>query len=396
MNTIKQIIVCSNLFFILFLSQCDFNNHEKKSKWEIRNTQILSKKINLSIDTIFLNHPNSSFQGFFEMDNNKILFFDNLFASVGVFDINGNFISTYLGKGQGPKDCQGINSWVKNGNTNLIFRGFAIYKYTNEWERYKTLVLNTIPTISKLDLENNPKPDYIDIYEVKYFHNHHSMLDSTYVLFNIESTHPKFNGYFSNVSKEYYKNANILAKVNIKNGRWIENKGHYSDYYFTHPNIPNFANWSYDYDGNNIYLNFEADSLIYVFDKNVKPLFAFGLKGNNMNQNYIQTKNYDDAMKIFHVERERKGFYSDIKHIKDKDLTFRCYTIGNKSIQSLEDEYNNIRRMQIYKHEKLVADIKVPKRFRIIGYDSTFIYADGIVNTVEEKLAFYRFKIPNL
>ena len=52
--------------------------------------------------------------------------------------------------------------------------------------------------------------------------------------------------------------------------------------------------------------------------------------------------------------------------------------------------------MQIYKGTVLVGDVQVPSRFNIIGYDENFIYADGYLDESNEKLAFYKFKIPTL
>jgi hypothetical protein len=115
-----------------------------------------------------------------------------------------------------------------------------------------------------------------------------------------------------------------------------------------------------------------------------------------MNQKYIETTTLKESNRVVFQERVRKGFYSDITRIESVDLTFRCYTTGNSQTDVFDNDYSNNRRMQIYKKTELVADIKVPNRFKIIGYDDSFIYADGIIDTSSEKIAFFKFKIPTL
>lgn len=347
----------------------------------------------ITIDTVYVHLPNTSFEGFWGMDNQQLLFFDKPYSSVSVFDNSGKYLSTPLKKGQGPLQ---LDSWCKNGSEHLIFGGFDIYRYNSNWKKISHSRLNFKPTISKKEILENPKAEYLEIYEVKYFHNKLTMLDSTHVLYNIETTHPKFNGYFSNVSNEYFQRANIFGRINIDTGRWEENLLNYSNYYVQHPNLINFSNWSYDIDSQHLYLNFEADSLIYVYDKQFKPLYSFGSKGINMNQKYIETTTLKESNRVVFQERVRKGFYSDITRIEAVDLTFRCYTTGNSQTDVFDNDYSNNRRMQIYKKTELVADIKVPNRFKIIGYDDSFIYADGIIETSSEKIAFFKFKIPTL
>lgn len=383
------------IWFTLVIG-CKSKNEKGLIRWDIKLTSQQLTKNQIAFDTIYVNHPNVSFRGFWKMDGDNLLFFDKLFATVVIFDKTGKYVSTFLGKGQGQKECEGIDSWCKKGNINLIFNGYKTYHYNSNWERIKVATLNFNATVSRNELENNPKAEYMEIYEVKYFHNNHTMLDSNKVLFNIESTHPKFNGYFSNSSKEYFQQANIFAKLNVNTGRWEESQGNYSNYYVQHPNIINFSNWSYDIDAHNLYLNFDADSLIYVYDKQFKPLYAFGRKGLGMNQKYIETTTYDESNSVFHQERVKKGYYSDIKRLEENNLTFRCYTTGNDNANIFKEDYTNNRRMQIYKNTVLVADVIVPNRFNLIGYDKSFIYADGFVDDINEKLAFFKFKIPNL
>lgn len=381
------------IVLLLVMTGCQSKKESTTSNWEIKPTAQQLSITQIGIDTVFVNLPKFSYLGFWKMDGSQLLYFDKMYGAVSIFDKIGKFVSTPLPKGKGPRE---IDSWCKNGSNNVLFEGCRIYQYDSKWQKIKVSSLNTDSTISKKELIDKPKASYLEVYEVKYFQNNHTMLDSTHVLFNIESPHPKFNGYFSAFAKAYYQQANIFARVNINTGKWEKNLLHYSDYYVAHPNVANFSNWSYDMDASKLYLNFDADSLIYVYDKQLKPLYAFGRKGVNMNQKYIETTTYKEAIKVFSQERAAKGFYSTIKRIAKLDLTFRCYTTGNSEADIFDDDDANNRRMQIYKGTVLVGDVQVPSRFNIIGYDENFIYADGYLDESNEKLAFYKFKIPTL
>lgn len=116
-----------------------------------------------------------------------------------------------------------------------------------------------------------------------------------------------------------------------------------------------------------------------------------------MKQNYQTTETYDKAMEQWKQDRVNNGYYTDISVFAEQDLIFRFYTVGVK--KRLEDseiktEYDSPRRMQIYKNRVLIGDLKVPNRFKIVGKIGDYFIADGIVDDIKEKIAFYKFKIP--
>ncbi|SFF09658.1 hypothetical protein [Thermoflexibacter ruber] len=379
------------LFLATFLmASCDYLSNES-------NNQVLNlvrSKENLlfqeiKIDTILVNHPNSSYQGFFEYDAQGLYFFDKLFATASQFDKAGNYINSYLGKGQGPKEVPQIQNHLKIGQNHYIFSGYSIYVYDQNWERIATKVINWNPEKSVKELEENPKPEYRGIYEIKYFGNKYATIDNKYVVFNIESTHPKFNGFFSNVSQEYYKKAKIFAKMDLVKATVEELGGNYSALYTKNNAIPNFDFQHYDIANDSIFVGFEADSLIYVYDKKFKLCYAFGRNGRQIKQHYSKTQTYEQAMAIFAEERIKNGFYDDIKYFPDQSILFRCYTKGTDSITA----NNNPRRMQIYHHTTLIAEVDVPYQFRVIGFDGKYYYADGYADEEKEKLGFYRFTL---
>jgi hypothetical protein len=118
-----------------------------------------------------------------------------------------------------------------------------------------------------------------------------------------------------------------------------------------------------------------------------------------MKQNYLATDTYEEAMDRWTEDRASNGYYTDIKAFSEQELVFRIYTAGTSESdfqnKSVTDEYFP-KRMQIYHQKKLVGDVPVPDRFKIIGYSDGYFIADGLVDEFNNKMGFYRFKLPPL
>ena len=384
--------------FVFIVCSTFFGCKKTEDSFKIALTVNKPNIFQIKLDTIIVKHPNTSFQGFFDLDTTKknFLFFDELFSTVSYFNYNGIHINTNLSKGEGPKQVKGIQHYLKNKNENFILNGWSIYTFNDNWEKLKTSTLKWETKKSNKELEQNPLPDEKGIYEVKYFNNDWS-LNTDNIIFNIESAHPKYNGYFKTTAREYFKTAKIWAVANTKSGEIKTINGRYPSVYAKKSNIPNFSNWYFDFYNDSIYVNFEADSLIYVYDKGFLPSKAFGLSGKIKNDNYRKTETYDDAMQGFQTDRRKYGYYYSLKCFPEKSLVFRCYKVGtsqdteNININNPDDE--NPMRMQIYQNEVLVGDVSVPNRFKIIGTDGTYFYADGFIDEEKGTLGLYRFAL---
>ncbi len=381
---------------ITWLSSCDVDTNQRFR----REPGIVQIQLNtLDIDTVLLNHPNSSYIGFFEAYSNKVYFLDKLFATATVFDLNGKYNGQHLGKGEGPDEVEGIRGYIPDGKDHIVFKGYSVYSFDKNWKRVKHAVLRWESDKSQNELINNPEPDDAGIYEVKYKPEMYKIFDQEYFILNTESTHPKFNAYFSTVSQNFYQNAFTFALVNRKSLKIEKLFVNYPDV-FQNRNIPNYANWYADVTPDLVYMNFEADSLIYVYDKKtLQPSFCFGISGQGMKQNYLATDTYEEAMDRWTEDRASNGYYTDIKAFSEQELVFRIYTAGTSESdfqnKSVTDEYFP-KRMQIYHQKKLVGDVPVPDRFKIIGYSDGYFIADGLVDEFNNKMGFYRFKLPPL
>jgi hypothetical protein len=381
------------------LSQC-ISDEDSNRTFEVEKTTKMVSIHTIKIDTIFINHPNSSFVGFFEFDSQqkKIYFFDQLFCTVSVFMPNGQHTGTFLGKGQGPKEIKEINSYLKIGDNHVIFHGWKIDVFNNNWERLYKKYLDWQPRSSMAEMQKKPQADEPGIYEVKYFNNHYASIGSQSVVFNIESTHPQFNGYFNNSQKEYYKTAKIWALADIKTGKVKSIEGQYPNIYHTRSDVPNFSNWYFDTFDDGLLVSFEADSLMYAYDKTFKIKTAFGRAANIDTEKYPSSANYDLAMRNLFEERGHYPYYYQLKYFPENFTLFRTYKLGLTTdkvveVNKSDPDNSNPSRMQIYKKKVLIGDVAIPNGFRIIGFDGQYYYADGLIDDENEKLAIFRFKL---
>ncbi len=140
---------------------------------------------------------------------------------------------------------------------------------------------------------------------------------------------------------------------------------------------------SFDIDEkDNLFINFAADSLIYVFDHNRKPKYAFGRAGKNMDTDYERFGSLDE-MDAYGTNLMQKGYYSWVEYIDETGICCRSYKKGAIS------EYDGI---QMYKDGKLIADCNVPKGFKVVGYIAPYYYSQ-VIDNEDEHLKVYRFKL---
>jgi hypothetical protein len=172
---------------ITWLSSCDVDTNQRFR----REPGIVQIQLNtLDIDTVLLNHPNSSYIGFFEAYSNKVYFLDKLFATATVFDLNGKYNGQHLGKGEGPDEVEGIRGYIPDGKDHIVFKGYSVYSFDKNWKRVKHAVLRWESDKSQNELINNPEPDDAGIYEVKYKPEMYKIFDQEYFILNTESTVP--------------------------------------------------------------------------------------------------------------------------------------------------------------------------------------------------------------
>lgn len=133
-----------------------------------------------------------------------------------------------------------------------------------------------------------------------------------------------------------------------------------------------------------IYVTYEADSCIYVYDKNNHITAKFGFAGKNMDTHYTSTPTLAEVKKNYRKERKQRGYYNWIEYDDVNGLLFRSYQKG---------KHAPVDGLQIYKNHNLIADVDVPKHFKVMGYIEPYYYSYVIADEDNEKLYLYRFTL---
>lgn len=149
--------------------------------------------------------------------------------------------------------------------------------------------------------------------------------------------------------------------MDIHSGKVVKLIGRRSPVYLSLKNIPNFDHLNYDTyeDVDEVYLNFWADTDIYLYGKKEDRIKGkFGKAGRDMKIDYRRTNSYEVAENNLSEDRERYGAYTFLKYFPKQNLVMRGYRKGENATTD---------GLQIYKDYQLVADLDVPQGLQIIG-----------------------------
>ncbi|MGY6558782.1 MAG: hypothetical protein ACXIT9_05825 [Nitritalea sp.] len=330
----------------------------------------------LTIDTLLLEKDYFSGVGFLMVANERVLFVDQLFSSIFSYDVKGEYLGTYLGKGQGPNNqnvIHGLQPYAFDG-FHLILDNFQLVVYDKDFQRVESFPIEWEYSESYQDMLNNPKAEMLGLYEIdtkQHGYNTSFIVSrqSDEILLPMTMSHPKLNGY---ISEEYYKYVYVLGKYNIKTKKVESGVGKRSEEYLKQLFIPNF-DFSFISQGEDkIFISYGIDPLIHVYDFNGTLRYKFGKEGLEMNTAYPKTSTIDDALDRYKSDLKRAGFYHHIYHDTHSDLTFRSYYPNG-----IEQGFS---RLQIYKGNTLIGDVQVPERFQVIGKIRDYYFADGLID----------------
>ena len=115
--------------------------------------------------------------------------------------------------------------------------------------------------------------------------------------------------------EDYFEKAAIIMKTNVLLGT-EEPIGHYSDFYVTNKNsIRHFPHIYFDVETDgSFYVTYQADSLIYHFDKDFNVITIFGYKGKGMDTEYSTSGvGVESVSKAIEKDYEKVGMYYWIK-----------------------------------------------------------------------------------
>ncbi|MBS4014393.1 MAG: hypothetical protein KGZ97_11660 [Bacteroidetes bacterium] len=378
-----------SLFFIF--SNC--NKNEDTSFDYYTNIKTFSDvelfDITPNIDSIFLDISNifTSDLGFIRIYNKKIYYVDQKTCVISVFNKDGLFLESKLGKGLGPQEITAdfIMDYLQtdDGMHIVLDYNYTLYVYDKGWNILSKNHINWQEKHSREEMLKSYEASMPGLYSFNYnFDNIKGRYSSKHLYFEIIAEHPEFNMI---ISEEYFKRSRIVGKINTSNGHVENILGRRSPYYLSFKFLGHLSYLFFDsYKQDSFILTFEADSLIYKCSKNFIPILAFGRSGQNMNTNYTLLNNFKDAELVYHSNRKECGYYTSIEYVNEVNLLFRTYTKGSHA----KDD-----GLQVYKDEVLVADMSIPNGFKIEGYIHPHIYSIKKIDVNGRKVILNRILI---
>lgn len=334
----------------------------------------------LNIEPFQLESIESSYIGEITLVRDSIYFIDKRFCWVFSFDTNGHFQNRYLGQGAGPSEIEtGIIEGCAIMPNQSVFMGGGrdCYVYDSKFNRQSKFIAG----FDKQDTREGYEAPYIytlcyNNLQLKTFGNH--------IYINMVVEHPDFN--FFTKPDEHFDKGHYLMKINIDTQEAEAMLGKYPPLYIKNDNFRQFSFINFDIDTKgNFYISFEADSLIYKYDKNFMPQYAYGYEGRAMEKCAQSFSSPQEFRKHYMENRNTYGYYSSLKYIEEQNMLFRGY------IKSKKAETDGL---QIYHNDILIGDIDTPKGFKVIGYCSPYYYGTSPIDEDNETITIYRFKLP--
>ena len=337
------------------------------------------KLTSIDIESFSLDSVESSYIGFLEMNQDTVYLIDKRFCWIFRFTKDGRFIDRQLGLGEGPKEynCGIIEGYcyLQDGNWAFFDPGAGCNFFSNSFDRQKRLQILIEGSEENKSYEN-PR-----IYTKDYgFLILRQM--GNYLYYNVVAWQYMAEDFISDTNY-YFRNARILMKMNLKTGKVEQLLGGFpSDYEKKHAV---FQQVSFDINQKEecFFVSYDADSLIYCYDKDYKPLYAFGWQGQDMRVDY-RTYSIETTIKKRPQIRSEYSYYHDIKYIEELGLLFRPY---KKSPDSEADG------LQIYRGQTLIADVAVPKGMVVLGYSEPYVYGTTSMDGIRESVDMFRFKL---
>ena len=357
----------------IVLFSCENNTKSNHAISSIKNIQYT--ELNFEVMEIAMDLETCSYNGYSGVDGDHLYFLDQFFCFLYEISPLGTILYRHLGLGNGPNEIpfRHHSGMTVVGNELLIMG-------------------NTYDAYLFKDYKNRER------IQLKVSGDGRSLEDSRAYSSFSEIVRKKGNRYFYNIysesaycnswehSKSYFPNAHILMEVDLTNG---EEKpiGKYSQYYVdNHDKINHLFQITYDIDDkDNFYVSYQADSLIYIYDKKFNPIKVFGFQGLNMDTHYERAlPNLNDFNRVWAEDYPNKGYYTWLEYIDVTGMTFRSYQKGSHT------EFDGL---QIYHDGILIADVVVPKQFKVAGYIPPYYISQIICDEEAETMKFYKFML---
>lgn len=337
---------------------------------------------NLKLDKIDLDYTHKShISGSGITPEGGLYFIDNKSNKIN-FDTTGKHINTQSGGNLLGSDetVTLTHAYLPNNDLITLSNALGYHTYDNNH-----MIKDTFSILYKRSTGNIP--EQLDTYVSSTTDRH--LVCRAYgqeIFVNVKGMNPDFNPFTTDLDY-YFPEAYNIRSVDLTTKAFSKlfAKGYPNNYSEKSETKRIFYNIDFDIDKKcNFYVSYEADSLIYVFDRNNTPITSFGYQGVDMNTDYLALHSVEEWAEFAPKEEGNKGHYGWVEYIDETNTLFRSYKKGPHS------EYDGL---QIYRDNKLIADVEVPKGTRITGYIAPYYYTHILENWNDHRVYLYKFKL---
>ncbi len=377
-----------SLVILLSLSM-GYGCSQQTEQLEVSFKEMDEKYSDISYQEIPLELDQNSFVGFFAFGEHTLFYVDQLFSQIHTFDLEFNKAGEFLGKGDGPDRQNVINGFLPyvDAKSHLIVGGNETVLFDLDFSRQSNYPISWDYSDSYSEMENSPNASMIGLYEIAWRSRGNNLsllvdINRKEILFPLEMSHPKLNGF---LHKEYYESVHTIGKYSMNQKKINGVFGNRSSVYLEYPFIPNFDFFYLESKSDSILVSFAVDPMIHILDSKFNLIGKFGYEGVGVSQNYPKTDNIENAIDNYKEDLTKAGFYGHLYYDKKSGYLFRSYFPEGKG--------KGYSRLQVFENQVLIADVKVPERFRVIGNSENGFIADGVLDEKNETMAIYQFEL---
>ncbi len=342
----------------------------------------------LQFDTLIIESDEPSLSGEWVINNNRLFYNDYIVTALLEFDTLGNYIDNRIKHGRAANEWTSPFVTVTFHDTSMYSIDFSwrIHCYNNSFYREKQPVemLHDIPYSNSdwNNLLNNPDVNVAQMYEYN-FDTRDLLIYNDALILPVVTEHIKYNGFYINAQAEsFWRDSYIFMEIDKENFSTLKLFGHYPHIYST-KNIPVFSIYSFDKFKEELIVSFNADSLIYCYNKDGEVTNTFGYSSKNIKDNYPETYTYEEFQDKRKQQRKSYGYYSHLS------------VVGNYIFRTYKSEGQDNYGIQIYHDKNLIGDIQTTQEAYVIGEINGTFYAALPADIENECYQLLKFRIPN-
>lgn len=372
-----------NLLWLCLFSACS-GQHVQDSKLPYHQLTA-TDPWRVSFEKVVVNSDQFSGQGFFRLQAEQLLFFDVITGHASLINFNGEVISVKLGRGEGPGEVSQSFYWHnfnKDGEHLFMGRASNFLNYSADLER--------IGYFSYTNPRRQERFDTSDALETGMYSMDLVLPRSSTRWLAVDSRNNVFipvrildrvNPYFNYLKKEYYETAHTLGVINSSEGNLEKVFGKFpADY--KGKTLPHYDDKYISIRNDSVFVGYNASPEIQVYSPypELEHVYSFGVGQERDESGYSNVNSMEELREV----KKNKVHYTDIYCEPGSGLIFRSYVKNADAAAA---------GLQIYQGKTLMADVGVPFRFNVIGRIGDCYIADGVLDEVNEELAFYKLKI---